>query len=69
MIVTNVRSGSFIDRESLRESLRFVRPRPYEFTWQAIPWQTSIPEAIDIARNEGKPILLWAMNGNPLTLT
>ena len=69
MIDSSLRSGSVIDTETMRSLGRFVRPRPEELSWQAIPWRTSIPEAVDVARRERKPILLWAMNGNPLGLT
>lgn len=69
MLDADVRSDSRIDAMTTQSTLRFIRPRPEEMTWQSIPWQTSIPDAIGIARAERKPILLWAMNGNPLALT
>jgi hypothetical protein len=69
MIVSDARSGRSTNRHSLHESLSFIRPHPDELAWQAIPMQTSIPEALGIARREDKPLLLWAMNGNPLALT
>jgi hypothetical protein len=69
MFDPNIRGGTFIDPESVTAMLRFIRPRPEELSWQAIPWQTSIPAAIEIAERERKPVLLWTMNGNPLGLT
>lgn len=69
MIDPSVRSGTELDPETRDALLRFIRPRPEELTWQAIPWQTSIPAGLALARREEKPILLWAMNGNPLALT
>ncbi len=69
MFDTGISSGSSLDRETATAILRFIRPRPEELSWQAIPWQTSIPDAIAIAQRERKPVLLWAMNGNPLGLT
>lgn len=65
----DVRSDSRIDAKTMKSMLRFIRPRAEELTWQSIPWQTSIPEAVRIAREERKPVLLWTMNGNPLALT
>ena len=65
----DVRSDSRIDVMTMKSTLQFIRPRAEELTWQSIPWQTSIPEAIRIARDERKPVLLWTMNGNPLALT
>jgi hypothetical protein len=55
--------------ESFREWLDYVRPKPEEVKWQAIPWQTDIWEARRLALQQGKPIFLWAMNGNPLGCT
>lgn len=37
--------------------------------WAAIPWLTSMPEARKRAATEGKPILLWLMDGHPLGCT
>ena len=69
MIDPDIRHGSALDEETVQSILRFVRPRPEELGWQAIPWQTSIPDAVEMAARENKPVLLWAMNGNPLALT
>lgn len=69
MIDSALSSTSTLDSETSQSILRFVRPRPEELSWQAIPWQTSIPEALNIAARERKPVLLWTMNGNPLGLT
>ena len=64
-----MRSGVSLDAETARAIRALVLPRPEEMSWQGIPWQTSIPEAVALARRERKPVLLWAMNGNPLGLT
>lgn len=69
MLDADVQSDSRIDAKTMKSTLRFIRPRAEELTWQSIPWQTSIPEAVRIAREERKPVLLWTMNGNPLALT
>lgn len=69
MFDPDLRSETAIDSESAAAMLRFIRPRPEELSWQAIPWQTSIPEALAIAARDRKPVLLWTMNGNPLGLT
>lgn len=69
MIDPDVLSSSVLDDDAVNAMLRFIRPHPEELSWQAIPWQTSIPAAVEIARRERKPVLLWAMNGNPLALT
>ncbi len=69
MFDPEIRSGTLLDREAAAAILRFIRPRPEELSWQAIPWQTSIPDALELAARDRKPVLLWAMNGNPLGLT
>ena len=45
---------------------RAIKPRPEEQRWTQIPWETDLWEARRLAREAGKPILLWAMNGHPL---
>lgn len=43
-----------------------IRPRADEDKWAAIPWLTNLWQARQRAAAEGKPILLWEMDGNPL---
>ena len=63
-------SGSIaLDQASVRELIAFIRPRPDELRWQTIPWQTDLREACRLAAQQGKPVFLWAMNGNPLGCT
>ena len=44
----------------------FLRPRPEEEKWLQIPWLTDLWEARKKAAAEGKPILLWEMDGSPM---
>ena len=46
-----------------------IKPRPSEQTWLDIPWMTGLWEARQRAAAEGKPILLWEMDGHPLGCT
>lgn len=69
MLDPGLRSDTTLDADTVQAILRLVRPRPEELGWQAIPWRTSLPEAVEIAAREHKPVFLWAMNGNPLALT
>jgi hypothetical protein len=46
-----------------------IRPQPGEDRWAEIPWLTSLWQARQRAAAEGKPILLWEMDGNPLGCT
>jgi hypothetical protein len=43
-----------------------IKPGPGEEKWTRIPWLTSLWEARKRAAAEGKPILLWEMDGHPL---
>ena len=43
-----------------------VKPAPSEQRWEEVPWLTSLWEARKRAAAEGKPILLWEMDGHPL---
>jgi hypothetical protein len=43
-----------------------VRPQAAEQKWEQIPWRTSLWDARKQAAAEGKPILLWEMDGHPL---
>lgn len=52
-----------------RELIASIRPKPEETKWLDIPWQTDLWEGRRLAMTEGKPIFLWAMNGNPLGCT
>jgi hypothetical protein len=55
-----------IDATSFHEMLAFVKAKPDEMKWASIPWQTDLWEARRLALETGKPIFMWAMNGNPL---
>ena len=46
-----------------------IKPTAEEQTWALVPWQVSLWEARKKAAEEGKPILLWEMDGNPLGCT
>jgi hypothetical protein len=46
-----------------------IKPGSGEEKWARIPWLASLWEARRRAAAEGKPILLWEMDGNPLGCT
>jgi hypothetical protein len=46
-----------------------IKPQPAEEKWQQIPWLSSLWEARRRAAAQGKPILLWEMDGHPLGCT
>jgi len=43
-----------------------IRPAAGEDRFTQIPWLTSLWEARQKAAEQGKPILLWEMDGHPL---
>lgn len=43
-----------------------IKPEGRECNFRRIPWTTSLWKARQRAAAEGKPILLWTMDGNPL---
>ncbi len=55
--------------ESFEKLIALIKPSAGEDKWANIPWQTSLWEARKIAAREGKPILLWEMDGHPLGCT
>ncbi|MDQ3621768.1 MAG: hypothetical protein M3463_04665 [Verrucomicrobiota bacterium] len=57
------------DVESFRRLHSLIKPKASEESWIRIPWMTSLWEARERAAAEGKPILLWEMDGHPLGCT
>jgi hypothetical protein len=43
-----------------------IKPQADEDKWYQIPWMADLWKARQKAAAEGKPILLWEMDGNPL---
>lgn len=54
---------------TMGDYLRAIRPTADELRWREIPWQSDLREAVRLAKEQGKPIFLWTMNGNPLGCT
>ncbi len=51
---------------NLHKLLKVIRPQADEDSFDTIPWQISLWNARILAAKEGKPILLWEMDGHPL---
>ena len=58
-----------IDPQKFAEQHALIKPKPEESAWEQIPWLVSLWEARQRAAVEGKPILLWEMDGHPLGCT
>ena len=58
-----------IPHASFEKLHALIRPESGEDKWTQIPWRTSLWDARIEAAREGKPILLWEMDGHPLGCT
>ncbi|MFP6866566.1 MAG: hypothetical protein VCA35_11535 [Roseibacillus sp.] len=50
---------------NLRKWGDFIRPSEEDLAWRGVRWHRHLDEAAEEARQLGRPILLWAMNGHP----
>ncbi len=46
-----------------------IRISDSELVWEQLPWYVTYHEGLEQASAEGKPLLLWVMNGHPLGCT
>jgi hypothetical protein len=60
------RAADPIKPEQFGKLHALIRPQADEEKWQQIGWLTDLWQARKQAAEEGKPILLWEMDGNPL---
>ena len=58
-----------ISPAQFKELHALIKPKASEQAWEKIPWLTSLWEARQKAAAQGKPILLWEMDGHPLGCT
>ena len=55
--------------EQFDQLLAVIKPHKGETKWEQIPWTTDLWAARGLAAAQGKPILLWEMDGHPLGCT
>lgn len=55
--------------ENYRTWLKFIQPDAQEQAYKEIDWRNHFWTAVQEARQLGRPILLWTMNGHPLGCT
>ena len=48
-----------------RDWINYIRPADGEDKWRDISWRNKLMPAVEEAKQLDRPILLWAMNGNP----
>lgn len=58
-----------VDDDSLALWIERILPRAAEMEWTRIPWIPNLGDGVATAEAEGKPILLWLMNGHPCGCT
>lgn len=52
--------------EELTKKATVIKPRPDELKWQQIPWLVDVVEGVRLAKEENRPIFLWATTDDPL---
>ncbi|MFO0808189.1 MAG: hypothetical protein U0746_06165 [Gemmataceae bacterium] len=63
------RTAEPIKPEQFAKLQAIIKPGQDEDRWATIPWLTDLWQARKLAAREGKPILLWEMDGHPLGCT
>jgi hypothetical protein len=62
-----LRGSEPIKPEQFEKLHALIKPQATEEKFMQIPWMTSLWDARKKAAEEGKPILLWEMDGHPLS--
>ena len=64
-----VAQGQEPDPQNFRHWLKFIQPDAQEQAYKEIDWRNQFWPAVQEAKQLGRPILLWTMNGHPLGCT
>lgn len=62
-------AGDRLDPGNFDRIFALIKRSPHEALWDDIAWTTSLWEGRMRAAAEGKPLFIWAANGNPLGIT
>ena len=65
-LLGSARAADPISADQLAPLLALIKPAAGEDRWAIIPWRTSLWQARTEAAKEGKPIVVWEMDGHPL---
>ena len=65
----SLRAAEPITPEQFDRLRKVIKPQGDELKWMQIRWFTDLWEARKQAAEQGKPILLWEMDGHPLGCT
>jgi hypothetical protein len=63
------RAAPFLDDENFAVWRERIQTQDEDLAWEQLPWLTTYHEGLERAAVEGKPLLLWVMNGHPLGCT
>jgi hypothetical protein len=58
--------AGFESIEDFETVYNFVLPNDEDEKWRQVPWLPGLWEGIETAKQNGKPMFIWAMNGDPL---
>jgi hypothetical protein len=64
-----IRSRKALDFAEAGKLVPLIKPSENEARWDQILWTTSLWDGRMRAAAEGKPLLVWEANGNPLGIT
>ena len=58
-----------LSREQFTKLHAAIAPSRDAERWMEIPWETNLSAARKKAQEQGKPLLMWVMDGHPLGCT
>ena len=58
-----------LNNENYQAWQKHIVPTEQELAWTKIAWLPDLKSGIEAASKNGKPILLWTMNGHPFGCT
>ena len=64
--VSSASPGDEVKVQEVEALKTLIKPRAEETKWEEIPWQVDLWDARKKAAREGKPLMLWEMDGNPM---
>lgn len=69
LIAASAPAADPIQPDQVARLTALIKPDDKDDAWAKVPWLVSLWEARQKAAAQGKPILLWEMDGNPLGCT
>ena len=66
LLAVSAGGGDEVSVGRLEALQKLIKPRAEETKWEEIPWRVDLWDARREAAREGKPLMLWEMDGNPM---